>query len=289
MSWQEQQLGEGPDFTGILDVADLDRDGDNDLAATTWFPGCFCWMENADGQGTAWEIHLLKQYSGYEDASWICCADIDGDGWEDVAGDSQLEDDIYWWGILPGASLSSSILYTGCDPDWGALLWSGQTPPGTAIGMQVRSSDDFSQMGAWSDTLWTPSSLQGILEDNTSYFQYRVVMTSETGDSTPVLTEVTVTWDPFGTGVGGAPESLELLPVSPNPCMGRPVLEFGLPAIAAVELAVYDVSGRVVERACLGEFGAGWHTVQLGDLSPGIYFVRITAGDLQAIQRFVVI
>lgn len=288
-SWQEWPVGEDLGFRGLVDTGDLDRDGDEDLAVTAWFPDCFYWMENADGQGTTWEAHLLKQYTGYSDASWICIADIDGDGGYDVAGDSWTEDEIYWWEVLPTAGLTSSILYTGNDPDWGALFWSTATPPGTSTGFQLRASDDPSAMGAWSDTLWAPGSLHGLLADNTSYFQYRALLSTSSPDTTASLMEVTVTWDPLGTGEGGLPSACVLLPVTPNPCAGAPVVEFGLPGPSAVEIDGYDISGRLLKSIGPSAFLPGWHAVQLGELSPGIYFVRMRVGEFEATQRFVVI
>jgi hypothetical protein len=288
-SWQKQFLMLGLDFRGILDTADLDGDGDEDVAANTWFPGAFYWLENSDGQGTAWEAHLLKEYASYSDASWICASDIDGDGRLDAAGSSWMEDEVYWWDILPTASLTSSILYTGNDPDWGMLLWSAATPPGTSAGIQVRASDDPASMGVWSDTLWAPGGLHGILMDNTSYFQYRAVLAATDPDSAPVLNEVSVTWTSLGTGGGDTPASFTLLPVSPNPSAGAPIVEFGLAVAGSVEISVFDIAGRMVRSIAPSENQAGWHSIQLGELSPGVYFVRLRVGDSEGTQRFVTV
>ncbi|MDM7992321.1 MAG: hypothetical protein QUS11_03330, partial [Candidatus Fermentibacter sp.] len=76
-----------------------------------WSSPCFCWLENADGQGTAWEAHILKEMTGYASAGCVGNTDFDGDGWTDVAGCSINEDDIYWWSLAPGGSLTSSILH----------------------------------------------------------------------------------------------------------------------------------------------------------------------------------
>lgn len=292
-SWTRRQVGEGLglEFEAYLDVDDLDQDGDPDISTGTepWSPSCcFCWLENADGQGTSWEPHILREMTGYSSAGCVGNADFDGDGWLDVAGCSIYEDDICWWSLAPAGSLTSSILDTGYCFNWYLLLWSWEAPGSAKVGFQVRSSVDPGSMGAWSDTLWAPGYLYGILEDDTDYFQYRAVLVPGDEGDFPVLKDVSVWWNHDGIGGPDAPSSLELLPVSPNPCAGAAELVVGLPADASVEAVLFDIAGRRVWSDSSPR-QQGWNSIAIGGLTPGIYFAVVRSGDEEDSQRFTVI
>ena len=80
-----------------------------------------------------------------------------------------------------------------------------------------------------------------------------------------------------------------LLGVSPNPSNGTVSIHFGVPEASLVRFSVFDISGRLVSEIKGVEYSQGSHVVQLNELSPGIYFCRMTSGDFSATQRFVVI
>lgn len=289
-SWTRRSVGEGLglDFGAILDTADLDMDGDMDISACTTFPSSFCWLENADGQGTSWEAHILREMAGYADASSITDADFDGDGWTDAAGCSWNEDDIYWWSLAPAGSLTSSILHARYFNWWSYLLWSYDAPGQSYLGFQVRSSVDPGSMGAWSDTLWTPGSIYGLLEDGTDFFQYRAILVPDGSGTSPALKDVGVYWNVGIAGGDPLPSALELLPVTPNPCAGAPELVVGLPVDEALAVSVFDVAGRlVVTSETPGR--QGWQSIGLPGLTPGVYLVVVRAGGEEAVGRFTVI
>ena len=145
-------------------------------------------------------------------------------------------------------------------------------------------------MGTWSDTLTAPCSLDGILNDYDSYFQYKILLETVNPDTTPSLYDITLSWDPLGIGETAepGPPGTELLPFSPNPT-SAPYVRFGLPEPASVGISIFDLSGRLVSNIRGDEYSPGFHDVLLEDLSPGIYFCRMTSGDFTATQRFVVI
>jgi hypothetical protein len=280
------------DFRRAISVSsvDMDSDGDVDVLGASQFGDEITWWENSLGTGLVWIEHPVD--AGFEGAHSVHFDDVDGDGVPDIIGAADQADDITWWNLdahRDTGSMESSILYLGCDPDWGTLLWSSQIPMGTAVSFQVRASDDYTQMGAWSDTLFAPSSLHGILADNASYFEYRAILETADPDTTPTLLDVSVTWDPLGVDGGSVPSGFELLPVRPNPCAGTAGIDFGLPVAATVELSLFDISGRLVQDIAAAEYQPGWHEIQLSELSPGVFFVRMTAGEFEATQRFVVV
>jgi hypothetical protein len=289
-SWVEHTID---NYFGAWSVyaSDMDDDGDIDVLGGGVLDDCpLTWWENIDGAGTNWEEHGIDPEI-YDPRS-VRTADINGDSHLDVVVIYYNPSVIQWWDLnaySPEASLESSILYTGCDPDWGTLLWSSQTPPNTSVSFQVRASDDYTQMGAWSDTLTAPCSLHGLLADYASYIQYRSIFETANPDTTPTLLDVTVTWDPLGTGDSGGPESYFLSPVTPNPSGPSPSISFGLPEAGFAEISVFDISGRLVQGTSPVEYQAGYHTIQLQELHPGIYFVRMTSGEITATQRFAVV
>ena len=144
-------------------------------------------------------------------------------------------------------------------------------------------------MGNWSDTLTTPCSLEGILADNDSYFQYKVLIERTDPSVSPVLEDITVTWSPTGITVDPIVSEYILYGAIPNPAAGLMKLEFSIPEPCVVQLCIFDISGRLIGNPVNSEFPAGQQEVQLNDLRPGIYFVRMKAGEFTATRRFVVI
>ncbi|MHB8078056.1 MAG: PA domain-containing protein [Candidatus Krumholzibacteriia bacterium] len=81
---------------------------------------------------------------------------------------------------------------------------------------------------------------------------------------------------------------------SPNPFGGATTIRFALPAAGAVDLAVYDLAGRLVRRLAGGEQSAGEHFVTWkGDdaggrrVAAGVYFYRLTANGRTATKTMV--
>ncbi len=290
-SWVEHTVDGG--YNGPVSVYSTDVNGDGfmDVLGAASSGNEITWWENVDGSGTGWIKHIVAANIIW--ASSVYAVDVNGDGFKEVLGAASLADEIVWWDVsefeLDGW-LESSCLFLGNDPGWGEIHWTGTEPLGTVIAFQVRSSDspDSNAMGSWSDTLHSPCGLAGILEEYDSYFQYRVILQTSDSAVTPVLDDVTITWNPLGME-GVAANELQLFPISPNPSSGFPIIKFSLPEPGSVELSVLDVSGRIVRKVGQYEYSAGYHDVQLENLSSGIYFCRMTLGESAATQRFVVL
>jgi len=77
---------------------------------------------------------------------------------------------------------------------------------------------------------------------------------------------------------GSAGQSLLRTPrIYPNPFGRRSTIEFSLPETDFVEVAVYDLLGRRVERLFDGSLRGGVHemTLDASSYAPGIYFLRL--------------
>lgn len=261
-------------FLGAHDVegSDLDGDGDQDVLTVSFNTEEILWWENLNGAGTSWSEHMLDP--SFEDGCAVCVSDIDGNGTLDPLGAAYVDDEIAWWNLMEFADgcLESSILDTQCQPDWGMLQANAVVPEGTSLGCQLRCSDDYSQMGGWSDTLEAPTSLAGVLEDGCRYLQYRVILATLDPSLTPVLDELTVTWDQLG--IEGNPNSGISLSLVSNPAYGTAVFRITSPEQSEVSLRIFDLSGRMV-RNIVNTLDPGSHLLSADDLPPGIYLCRM--------------
>lgn len=82
----------------------------------------------------------------------------------------------------------------------------------------------------------------------------------------------------------------------PNPARAGVTIRFSLPARGDAELALYDVSGRLVRTLARGDRDAGDHTLrwdardESGNAAPaGLYFVRLATGGGELKSRLVLV
>jgi len=303
LSWLENpEIGPGSEWTlheidsaeyCELAAGDLDGDGDADVACASSDLNRLSWWENLDGSGTGWSEHGVEQDFSTSETSDMKAGAIYSDGPDDLVFCSYYDSLSAWnMDLFDGSGwLESSILETEAEPYWGAIDWSYSAPGSTSIAFQVRSSEDPSSMGQWSDTLSAPCSLEGILSDGDSYVQYRALLTTSQADTTPTLNEITISWNPeevaeteaYATG------SPVLFPVSPNPSPGPPEIVFSVSAAMQAQIRIFDITGRIVcarRRSCRD---AGQHAIQLSDLPPGVYICRLSAQGKASLRRFVVV
>jgi hypothetical protein len=115
---------------------------------------------------------------------------------------------------------------------------------------------------------------------------------------TPYITngcETYVEIDPAGTtGVtdSPAPEKCVLHPAHPNPFTLSTSIRFSLTRAMPVTLTVADALGRERRRLVDDETrSAGSHTLRFDaeELRPGIYFIRLLAGELLRLQKMVLV
>ena len=96
------------------------------------------------------------------------------------------------------------------------------------------------------------------------------------------------------TGADGNRSRLSTLVMSPRPFREHLDIGFDLPRKGPVGIRIYDVAGRELQRIDLDEQRAGpvsirWNGRLRGgrDASPGIYFVRVRAPDIELEGRVV--
>lgn len=111
-SWWENTDGQGTfDTTQVVIgagfanaeavyVADLDNDGDLDVAGAAQNDNTVVWFENEDGTGQSWVEHILT--NTLQEAVAVHVADVDQDGRPDILSAAAVENQVRWWGNRGG-------------------------------------------------------------------------------------------------------------------------------------------------------------------------------------------
>ena len=87
------------------------------------------------------------------------------------------------------------------------------------------------------------------------------------------------------------PTKLEFNGNYPNPFNGLTSVKFGVPTTGAVEVTIFDMTGRRISTLLSGNLGAGWHTASwnASHLPTGMYLVRIATANEQIMKKAVLI
>lgn len=94
-SWTEQNLSSS--FTGAHTVhgADMDADGDMDIAGVALNGDQVTWWENTAGDGSAWTSYTID--GSFDGAHSVATGDVDGDGDLDVLGTAANDSIVVYW------------------------------------------------------------------------------------------------------------------------------------------------------------------------------------------------
>jgi PKD repeat protein len=95
----------------------------------------------------------------------------------------------------------------------------------------------------------------------------------------------------IAAGKPGLPAEYELEQNYPNPFNPTTTISYGLPSRSHVTLTVFNTLGQQVSLLQNGEQEAGYHDVKLDgtNLSSGVYFYRLRAGDFMATRRLLLL
>ena len=111
------------------------------------------------------------------------------------------------------------------------------------------------------------------------------VATHGGGVYTATITDVL----PAVTGINELHTSSMYMNAYPNPATSQSVISFNLGKAENVSLKVFDARGALVETMMQGKLDEGEHRFVLDkkNLSSGLYFVNIKAGDLSETRKVV--
>ena len=78
--------------------------------------------------------------------------------------------------------------------------------------------------------------------------------------------------------------------IYPNPVVSEATINFNVETAATVSYQIFDLTGRMVQNATLGNYGQGSHSVNfnVNGLSNGTYIVRVQAGSTSNIAKILV-
>jgi hypothetical protein len=292
-TWLKHSIDNDLVGANSVDAADLDGDGDLDVMATAgeqWGEDWVMWYENTDGNGTAWNGHVLDATTG--DASDVTSADLDKDGDLDVVLSDRVAG-MRWYEFSRATSgwLESSILDPpgGSQEQWTDLSWDATVPLGTILTFQVRASNDPVDMGEWSPAFAVQGSIAQYLPDPAWYFQYRVNMLTGVPPTSPMLDKVLVQYNPVG--IEGEPDGSvpSLTVLSGNPSPGTVILDVYMPEAGLADLLIYDIAGRLVEEPLAGQIEAGRHQLTVMDLPTGFYRAVLTTDGFSTEAELVIL
>jgi len=305
------------DFTAAT-WADYDTDGDMDILLTgsynsgSQIEGRAQIYSNDGGVFTAIDGTLPAPHAGGTRGGTFTWLDMDGEGDLDyfIAGDyfvpggnGLIESQIHLYrndatgqNAAPSApgGLTATVNSALAGGTSVTLTWNpsqDDSTPASALtydldlrraGAPVATGRRLPEPGDVSATTgWT---LAG-LPNGTYTWTIRAVDTAFNG-STPA--EGSFTLGPVANEPGaGLPDAFALDAPFPNPVRDRATVRFALPEAADVELAVYDMLGRVVARLVGEERPAGRYEVEwtADGLASGTYLLRLTAGEFTATRR----
>ena len=192
--WQSWYVTVMPEGNGC-DL--LDFDGDGDLDALMWSSSDVLLVENSTGPGLTWMTHVLETSL---DQPWVAADDVDGEGLLDVIiGHEEIYGPVgrqlVQYEIVESGGrgrLTSSILDGGATPNWGAMTWLADVPPGSKVLLDVRASNDQAALGPFVNVPASGTDLSQLVDPLARYLQYRVSLQSALLEATTVLHEVEV-------------------------------------------------------------------------------------------------
>lgn len=272
-------------------ISDVDMDGDMDIHGSTNKPygspidASMFIYENLDGTCRQWEYHRFT-IPDENLRAFNFSGDIDGDGYLEFPGRKSSSGIVWLDAIGPADTgwVESSILQV-TDPAWESVNWSADLPSGTDIDLRLRSSDDWEDMGAWSARIENPGSISGLIDDGDQYVQYMAEITRSQSSQEPRLLDVELTWM---LGIEGG-ESVEPGLFVHSPTSGSVAARVLVNGPSNATLRVFDMTGRVVAERADHPLAEGVNEVYFGEMTPGVYFCRLTAGGMDMTASFVVI
>ena len=91
--------------------------------------------------------------------------------------------------------------------------------------------------------------------------------------------------------VSGLPNKFNLTQNYPNPFNANTTIRFNLPRQAEVTLDIYNILGQRVSSIDNGKLTAGTHTITFdaSEISSGVYFYKLTAGELTETRKMTLI
>ena len=177
-----------------------------------------------------------------------------GENWSKVTTSFTTTNDLYQSELFNGLVIATTSGIWIWE-DWtGPPVYFGEDP-GTANVRCILSVEDYIFAGTTGAAVWRANCSVDINNSNNSYIQEAEIV------------------------------------ISPNPiCSGVASLNFSLPIQGHTSIAIYDLTGRMIDTVSSALLDAGTHEIVLNisTFAPGVYFARVFGEDLNLSSRFVI-
>lgn len=156
-------------------------------------------------------------------------------------------------------------------------------------GNVTESSFDFPPTGSWTDWLYSNDL---ILDLEAGECVIRI--TGNTSASAPNLDHLKCVWEGNEGGITGStnrPDGFFLYQNHPNPFNSETMIRFEIQSSSLVSAKIYDTIGRCLNSIPDKLYSPGIHEIRFDgkDLSTGIYFYEVIAGEFQAKKKMLLI
>ncbi len=275
-------------------AADIDGDGHNDLAVANWgSDNVSVLLNNGDGIFQA----AVNYGVGYCPLS-VVAVDLDGDGDNDLA-------------VANYVSHNVSVLLNNGDGTFQAAVnygAGGELYSVFAVDLDGDGDNDLAVASYWGNVSVLLNNGDGTFQAAVNYGAGNgprsvfavdldgdgdndLAVANSHSDNVSVLINLSIT-----TGVDNSPETY--LPGSyllahnyPNPFNASTTINYQLPIDSDVKLEVYNLLGQKVASLVDEKQRAGYRSVlwDASDVSSGLYFYKLTAGDYTETRRMMLV
>ncbi|MCB2212860.1 T9SS type A sorting domain-containing protein [bacterium] len=327
--WTSHLITDFINYPGMIDVGDIDNDGDYDLAIPARLDGDLYWAQNLNSVGTLWQLQVVDTDLGY--VVDVDISDIDADGTPDLVVTSGGQDGgLNWFGQSTDIQPIEFMLNPGHDvtipsyggtleydvhltnnldrPFYGATYWTRITlPNGNTTGplfqqtFNLPAGASFHVSGLTQDIPGTAPAGDYMFHGYVGYFtdpnlgsSFAFMKHAGAADG-PVVSEWTAGGKIVVPDLASAPDlpqEYALTYAWPNPFNAATSIEVTLPETADLSVTVYNTAGQQVATLANGSMSAGTHTLTFdaSQLSSGLYFVQASVpGKLNQVRKVMLV
>jgi hypothetical protein len=187
-------------YTNVIELRDIDGDGDLDVGISLGLTaGAAYWLENTSGDGLTWAAWLIT--TNIDGINWLTLGDVSDDGRLDAVichedtWSPEYVNQVAWHDLTAfngQGELLSSVLDGDAGRTWGQITWDVTTPVDSGFTVQVRASDDPYNLGSFTAVEASGDDLANLIDANAPYLQYRLLLSSNDADASPIVREINV-------------------------------------------------------------------------------------------------
>ncbi|MBN1349094.1 T9SS type A sorting domain-containing protein [candidate division KSB1 bacterium] len=121
-------------------------------------------------------------------------------------------------------------------------------------------------------------------------YTYKITAIDFSGNESEFSEEAVVL--PVGVAHSNSiPNTFSLSQNYPNPFNSTTTIEYQLPKACDIELAIYNLSGQLIQEIMVGQQNAGYHSItwNANQVSSGLYYYKLTTAGYTAIKKLVLL